>query len=121
MAYKDKVEVSNDATGRIILKGSNGSGLTDIRAEALSGNTGFHDIWVGTKVEYRSTTASGSGSSGSPAKITLNTPINNPADAAGKNFSVDINGNRHDVSIPSGVSSRDDIINAINDQLKEQK
>ena len=72
-------------------------------------------------MEYRSTTASGSGSSGSPAKITLNTPINNPADAAGKNFSVDINGNRHDVSIPSGVSSRDDIINAINDQLKEQK
>lgn len=121
MAYKDKVDVSNDAAGRIILKGSNGSGLTDIRAEALSGNTGFHDIWVGTKVEYRSTTAFGSGSSGSPAKITLNTPINNPADAAGKNFSVDINGNRHNVSIPSGVSSRDDIINAINDQLKEQK
>ena len=121
MAYKNKVDVSNDAAGRIILKGSNGSGLTDIKAEALSGNTGFHDIWVGTKVEYRSTTAFGSGSSGSPAKITLNTPINNPADAAGKNFSVDINGNRHNVSIPSGVSSRDDIINAINDQLKEQK
>ena len=68
MAYKDKVEVSNDATGRIILKGSNGSGLTDIRAEALSGNTGFHDIWVGTKVEYRSTTVSGSGNTSTTSR-----------------------------------------------------
>ena len=120
MAYKNKVSVSSDGMGRIVLTGNSGSGLTDVKVQSATNNKGYKDIFVGENIIYKTVTASANGTSGSPASITLNTPVDDPASMAGTSFTVNINGTNHNVNIPSDVSTYDDIIDAVNSQLEEK-
>ena len=114
VAYKDKVSVSADSQGRIVLTGNSGNGLTDIGVQAVTGNNGYSDVFVGEKVTYRQVTASGNGS------VTLNTPVDDLASLAGESIDVIIDGIKRPVTIPSDADTYDEIIDSINSQLEEK-
>lgn len=121
--YKDKLDVSVDSQGRIVLKGREGSGLTSVDVAAYQTDKGYRELFVGENVSYKTTTVSNSGTSKTPAKITLNTPVSNPAviDSSNNKLTVNVNGTNKTVTIPTGNSvTHKDIIDSINKQLESQ-
>ncbi len=119
--YKGKV-IPSVSSNKIVLTGAGGSGLTSIGISAVSGNTGYNDLFVGENVVHNTATASNTGNSTTPAKITTNTDVPDPATFTGANnrLTVKVNGDYRTVTFPTGSQSHADIVNTINDQLKEQ-
>lgn len=121
--YKDKVEVSVNAFGKIVLSGKEGSGLTSIDVAKSGTNGGYDKLFVGEEISYKTTTVSSSGTTKAPAKITLNKKMSIPAklDNSNNKLTVNVNGTNKTVVLPTGNSvSKNDIINAINTQLAEK-
>lgn len=109
-AYKDKVTAKISSSNLIMLSTDNKSGISSINVSAVSGNSGYNDIFRNkTQADYA---ASGYG------KITLNTPVtDDPVTITSSAFSVRVDGNTKSVTLPTGTVSKSDIIDAINNTL----
>lgn len=121
--YKGKLEVSVDSSGRLLLKGRSGSGLVNVSISEVAGNQGYDDLFVGKEISYKNVTASQSGTSSTPAQITLNTPVNEPMEITDSNnkLNINVNGSNKEVTLPNGSNvTHNDIIQAINTQLPEK-
>ncbi len=119
--YKDKI-VASVSNNKIVLTGANGSGLTSIEVSAVSGNSGYEELFVGKNTTYNTAIASNSGTSTTPAKITTNTQVTDPVTFAGDNnrFTLNVNGTYRSVIFPVGSLSQADVVDTINNQLKEE-
>lgn len=118
--YKDKIAVSVTTDNKIKLTAV--SGIVNVSAGAVTGNSGYEDIFVGTKVTYTATSSSNSGTSATKPTITLNNPISDPAtiDDTNKNIDIKVDGVTYTVTLPTGNNvTHDDIINAIENRIQE--
>lgn len=77
---------------------------------------------MGKNTTYNTAIASNSGTSTTPAKITTNTQVTDPVTFAGDNnrFTVNVNGTYRSVIFPVGSLSQADVVDTINNQLKEE-
>ncbi len=120
-AYKGLVSVSV-TNGKIMLSSAASTGIIDLKAEAVTGNNGYDDIFEGEKTVITGNTATSTVTTTKPT-ITLNTPIQDPTTITADNnkLTVNVNGQDTVVELPVGDSvSHDEIIAAIENKLKEQ-
>jgi len=80
---KDKVTVSASGSN-IRFTPVSGSGISTLSLSAVSSNTGYKDLFVGTNTTYTERTAVSSGTSVRSPQITLNIPIGTVIDSAVK-------------------------------------
>ena len=105
-------------SGYLRLSGKKGSDITSISANKSGTNTGFDDIFRNDTISY--ITVSKSGTSSTPAKITLNTDVsNNPVSITSPTFRVALDGTTRNITLTTGSRTRQEILDEINSQLKE--
>lgn len=118
--YKGLVEVGVTADNKIQLTAT--KGIIELKTKEVTDNSGYKDIFVGTKVTYTSVSASNTGTANTKPTITLNTPVSNPTTIDGSNNEIYINvdGVDHKVTLPTGDNITHDIItDAIEKQIKQ--
>ncbi len=93
---------------------SSGNLIPDLSAAAVTGNTGYSDIFVGKRITTTQTSVSGTG------KVTTAEQISEPVSVQGsdRNFSVYVVNGYRSVNFPAGSYTHQEIIDKINDQLK---
>jgi len=97
-----------------------GSGISTLSLSAVSGNTGYKDLFVGTNTTYTERTAASSGTSTRSPQITLNIPIGTVIDSSNDTFVVVVDGESKSVKLDHGeitADNADGIIDAINNAL----
>lgn len=104
--YKGKVTVSTEGN-KLVLTGTAGQNIDKIRVKAVSGNTGFDNLFQGYSSATSTPTASGTGS------VTLNTPFDGTIDSSESNMTIKVDGTNYPVTLPTGNVTKDEIINAI--------
>ena len=119
--YKGKINAVS-VNNKISLVTTSASGIVNFEAGASGSDMGYDNIFVGKKQTITQTSTSASAVSGQKPTITLNTPISDPTNIteADKNLTVNVNGSNMTVTLPTGNVTHADIIDAINNQLKEK-
>lgn len=118
--YKGMVDVSVTADNKIQLTAA--KGIIELKTKEVTGNSGYKDIFVGTKVTYTSVSASNTGTATTKPTITLNTPVSNPTtiDSSNNEIYINVDGVNHKVTLPTGNNiTHDNITDAIENQIKE--
>ncbi len=121
--YKGLIDVTLD-NGTIKLTATENSGITVLNVEAVTGDDGYDNIFVGkdTKVTY--TSVSNTGTSTTKPSITLNTEMVNGTtkiDFSNSELVVNVNGVDKTVTLPTGDNiTESQITSAINKQLEEK-
>lgn len=113
IAYKDRVEATV-VGNNIVVRGVAGSGLNNITISAVAGNGGFDAIFQGYRITYENQNATGTG------YVTLNKPFDGTIDAGDNTLDITVGNQEYTVTLPEGVASRGDIINAIETQIPER-
>lgn len=121
IGYKCKINVSQ-TSGRLILTGAEGSGVSEIHIEEITGNNGYRDLFVGKDTKTSNVNLKDTGTSTTPAKITTNTTVGDTTNITDDNnkFNIKINGQNQEIILPKGNLTRKEILDSINAQLKEQ-
>lgn len=111
--YKGKLQVSTSGN-KLYITGTAGSEIKQIGFSAVSGNTGYEDIFVGKNVTATKSTVQGTGS------ITLKESISNPVniDSGNNTFKVKINGVDRNVTLTTESRTHEQIKDEINNQLR---
>lgn len=118
--YKDMITASATSSGTIKLTANESTGIINVFVEAAGTNAGYEDIFYGEKIDTTKQVASGSGTSSTPASVTLNTVVSDPTELTGSNNSLTITLNGADVTVtlPTGTNvTHDQIEAAIEQQL----
>ena len=116
---KDKVTVSASGSN-IRFTPVSGSGISTLSLTAVSGNTGYKDLFVGTNTTYTERTAASSGTNARSPQITLDIPIGTVIDSSNDTFVVVVDGESKSVKLDHGeitADNTDGIIDAINNAL----
>ena len=119
--YKDRV-TATATNDKIQISSVVGSGIKTINVKASGSNTGYNDIFIKTETVYSYTPTSASGTSSSPATITLPQVLDNPTTFDGTNNTLNIvqNGVTRPVTFPTNTPmTPDEIAAEISNQLKE--
>ncbi len=111
--YKGKVTVSV-TDNKIVLTGTAGQSIDKIRVTADSANGGYDAIFQGYKIVTTAQTATGTGS------VTLNTPYDGNIDSSESNMTIKVDGVNHNVTLPTGAVSQDDIKVAVETAIPER-
>ncbi len=101
-----KLQAVNE-NGKISIKATQGSGVSEVIVSATDGNNGFEDIFQGKSVRYEAQSVSGTGS------VTLNKPYEGTIDSGDNTLDITVDGKDYTVQLPTGNPSQSDIINAI--------
>lgn len=119
--YVDKIEVIG-TNNKVSLVTTETSGIVNFEVAASGSDLGYDNIFVGKKQTITQTSVSASAVSGQKPTITLNTPIPDPANITedNKKLVVNVNGTDKTVTLPTGSLTHADIIDEINNQLKEK-
>ncbi len=98
--YKDKLAAST-SSGKITLESVIGSNITGIDVSAVSGNTGYNDIFVNTNISYTKKTLT---ASGNPPTLTLDTPLGSGDSLDGSNnkLTIQVDGTNNTIALPTG-------------------
>ncbi len=121
---KNSVKVSLD-NGRIKFTGADG--VKNVEALEITGNNGYNDLFIKETVKSTVQEVYDRGTVGSPAQVTLNTPLTNGTiiDDSNNKLTIKVDGVEHTVELPKGEIgngiTQDDIINAIEDKIKRQE
>lgn len=102
---------------KLMIKSTRDSAVNSINMKAITGNRGYNDL-IQTTVKSDKQ-AYNSGSSTTPAKITLNTPVTEPVTITDPSFKIQVDGTTRTVTLTSGSRTHDDIVAEINAQLRE--
>lgn len=98
--YKDKLAAST-SSGKITLESVIGSNITEIDVSAVSGNTGYNDIFVNTNISYTKKTLT---ASGNPPTLTLDTPLGSgdSLDNSNNKLTIQVDGTNNTITLPTG-------------------
>lgn len=98
--YKDKLAAST-SSGKIILKSVSGNNITGIDVSAVSGNTGYNDIFVNTNISYTKKTLT---ASSNPPTLTLDTPLGSgdSLDSSNNKLTIQVDGSNNTITLPTG-------------------
>ena len=97
-----------------------GSGISTLSLSAVSGNTGYKDLFVGTNTTYTERTAASSGTNTRSPQITFDISIGTVIDSSNDTFVVVVDGESKSVRLDHGeitADNADGIIDAINNAL----
>lgn len=119
--YKDKLNVTLD-NSRLLIQSKTGNGISSVKVGEVAGNTGYSDLFVRDYSVSNTTSVSDTGTSSRPAQITLNGQINEPHTFTGSDgkLTVNVNGVDKTIDLGTGTKSRTEILDKINDALKEK-
>ncbi|MBQ8279897.1 MAG: flagellin [Roseburia sp.] len=101
------------SSGYIKIAANSGSGISKITVGAVSGNTGYEDIFVKKTTSYTQKTESGT-------TVTLDSIPTSGLNDQNNKMTVYVDGTKYDVTLPTGNPTQDEIEKVIEDTIKEE-